>query len=93
MPTATSSTSLASSATKPLKNRIAVVFDFDDTLAPDALDGLLAFLSIDSDEFRQQQVHPLEADGWEHVTARCYSLIKESHQRGESDKITYDNPG
>lgn len=90
MPTATSSTSLASSATKPLKNRIAMVFDFDDTLAPDALEGLLTFLDIDSETFRQQRVHALEAAGWDHVAARCYSLIKESQQRAKPDKITYD---
>jgi phosphoglycolate phosphatase-like HAD superfamily hydrolase len=80
----------SSSATKPLKNCIAVVFDFDETLAPDALDGLLKFLDIDVEEFRQQQVRPLEAAGWDHITARCYCLIRESHQRSYGDKITRD---
>jgi len=43
-------------ATKPVCNRIEIVFDFDDTLA--------------HDKFRQQQYNPLKSAGWGHVVAR-----------------------
>jgi phosphoglycolate phosphatase-like HAD superfamily hydrolase len=79
-----------STSTKPLKNRVAVVFDFDETLAPDALEGLLQFLDIDAEDFRQTQIQPLVDTGWDVYAARCYCLIKESRQRAASDKITYD---
>jgi phosphoglycolate phosphatase-like HAD superfamily hydrolase len=78
-----------SGSTKPLKNRLAVVFDFDDTLAPDTLEGLLNFLEIDVEHFRQKRIQPLEDVGWDSAAARAYCLIKESQRRPENDKITY----
>lgn len=75
-------------ATKPVCNRIAIVFDFDDTLAPDTFDKLVERLGLDVDEFRQQRYEPLKAAGWDHVAARFYSLIQESKKREE--KITKD---
>lgn len=77
-------------STKPLCNRIAIAFDFDDTLAPDALDGLLEYLGIDADEFRNQRVQPLLDEGWDKVAARCYCLVQESRRRDPGAKITYD---
>ncbi|HHP7243711.1 MAG TPA: haloacid dehalogenase-like hydrolase [Elainellaceae cyanobacterium] len=76
------------SSTKPLCNRVAVVFDFDDTLAPDALNGLLEHLGVDVQEFRNRRVQPLVDSGWDKVAARCYCLIQESKQRPDGDKIT-----
>jgi len=75
-------------ATKPVCNRIAIVFDFDDTLAPDTFDELLKRLGLDVHEFRQQRYEPLKAAGWDHVAARFYCLIQESKRRQE--KITQD---
>jgi phosphoserine phosphatase len=86
----TQKNSSQSASTKPLKNRIAVVFDFDDTLAPDALEGFLAFLDMDAADFRQNHVQPLIDSGWDVYTARSYCLIKASQQRAEGDKITYN---
>jgi len=85
--TISASTEMAAS-TKPLFNRVAVVFDFDDTLAPDALNGLLEYLGMDIQEFRQQRVQPLIDAGWDKVAARCYCLIQESQRRSPEDKIT-----
>jgi len=48
-------------ATKPFSNRIAVVFDFDDTLVPDTVDSLLA-MGIDALKFRQEQMKPLNQE-------------------------------
>lgn len=75
-------------ATKPVCNRIAIVFDFDDTLAPDTFDELITQLGLDVHEFRQQRYEPLKRAGWDHVAARFYCLIQESKQRKE--KITKD---
>ncbi|MGG6295652.1 HAD family hydrolase [Leptolyngbya sp. AN02str] len=75
-------------ATKPVCNRIAIVFDFDDTLAPDTFDELIHRLRLDVREFRQQRYKPLKDAGWDHVAARFYCLIQESKRRKE--KITKD---
>lgn len=78
-------------STKPLCNRIAVVFDFDETLAPDTFDELLKGLGLDVEQFRQQRVQPLLEDGWDKVAARFYCLIQESHRRHRlENKITKD---
>lgn len=75
-------------ATKPFSNRIAVVFDFDDTLVPDTVDSLLESLEIDALKFRQQRIQPLIDRGWDKILARFYALIEESKQRGK--KITQE---
>jgi hypothetical protein len=45
-------------ATKSVSNRIAVVFDFDDTLVPDTVDSLLESCGIDALQFRQERIQP-----------------------------------
>lgn len=77
-----------SQVTKPVCNRIAIVFDFDDTLAPDTFDEFVKSLGLDVDEFRQHRYEPLKEAGWDPVAARFYCLIQESKRRG--DKITQD---
>ncbi|WP_439343109.1 haloacid dehalogenase-like hydrolase [Vacuolonema iberomarrocanum] len=67
---------------------MAMVFDFDDTLAPDTLDGLLTYLDIDVQDFRQQRVRPLLEEGWDKAAARCYCLVQESQRRSPDNKIT-----
>lgn len=88
MPQPTSTNFKKSHATKSVCNRIAIVFDFDDTLAPDTFDELIKRLGLDVKKFRQQRYDPLKAAEWDHVAARFYSLIQESKQR--QDKITKD---
>lgn len=73
-------------ATKPFSNRIAVIFDFDDTLVPDTVDSLLASLDIDAAKFRQERMQPLMESGWDKILARFYALIEESKRQG--NKIT-----
>lgn len=78
-------------ATKPVCQRIALVFDFDDTLAPDTFDELVKALGLNINEFRQQRYEPLKEAGWDHVAARFYCLIQESLRRKEiENKITKD---
>ena len=75
-------------ATKPFANRLAVVFDFDETLAADTFAVLLKDLDIDVAAFKQDRVQPLIDDGWDKYIARAYCLIEESKQRPVEDRIT-----
>lgn len=75
-------------ATKPFFNRLAIVFDFDETLAPDTFIVLLQDLGLDADAFKQERVQPLIDDGWDKYIARAYCLVEESKQRDGKDKIT-----
>ncbi|MEA5626784.1 HAD family hydrolase [Nostoc sp. UHCC 0251] len=75
-------------STKPLSNRIAIVFDFDDTLVPDTVDALLESLGIDALEFRQEKIRPLIDKGWDKILARFYALIEESKR--QDNKITQE---
>lgn len=77
-------------STKPVCNRIAIAFDFDDTLAPDTFDVLVESLGWNVQEFRQQRYEPLLNDGWDSVPARAYALIQESKRQKPEARITRD---
>ncbi|EDX84567.1 hypothetical protein S7335_2264 [Synechococcus sp. PCC 7335] len=75
--------------TRVTTNRIAVVFDFDETLTPrDSFAVLLESCGLNSQEFQENRVKALVQQGWEKYLARAYSLIQESHRRDH--KITQD---
>ena len=79
-----------SQATKYLSKRIAIVFDFDETLIPDdSFKLLLQYLQIDPDRFISDRVKPLVDNGWDKYLARAYCLVKYSQQANEG-KITKD---
>jgi phosphoglycolate phosphatase-like HAD superfamily hydrolase len=69
-------------ATKQFSKRIAIVFDFDDTLVPDSFDSLLESCDIDANKFRQERMQPLINHGWDEILARFYALIEESSRQG-----------
>ncbi len=78
-------------ATKPLSNRIAVVFDFDETLIPDdSFKALLRDCQLDVEAFERDRVNPLIEQGWHKYLARTYCLVQESRHREGKDKITYE---
>jgi len=54
---------------------IALVFDFDDTLAPDSTSGFLQDMGVDTAAFWNDQVGPLLADDWDPVPAYLYRMI------------------
>ena len=54
--------------------RIAFVFDFDETLAPNTTNALLTHLGEDPAEFRSNKVQPLVEDGWEQRLAEARAL-------------------
>ena len=61
---------------------IALVFDFDDTLAPDSTSGLLADMGVDVPRFWNEEVGPLlfEQD-WDPVPAYLHQMIRLSQSR------------
>ena len=71
-------------ATEAFHNRLAVVFDYDDTLAPDSYTQLLEHLGHERDAFNEKRVAPLEEDGWDHIMARFYALIEESRRQRQA---------
>lgn len=75
-------------ATQHSYNRIAIVFDFDDTLAPNSYSSLIESCGLDTDEFLHKRVQPLVEAGWDEILAKFYCVIDESRQR--DDKITAD---
>lgn len=74
--------------TKPFSNRIAIVFDFDETLVPESFRVLLEHFNLDAEEFNHNRVYKLVDEGWQKVPARAYALIEESKQRKDAEKIT-----
>lgn len=69
-------------ATRHFHNRIAVVFDFDDTLAGDSLDALMRRLGHEPRAFRRERIQPLVDDGWDASLARLYAIIRAARAPG-----------
>ena len=67
-------------ATQSFHNRVALVFDFDDTLAPDSFGALLERLGHDADKFKRERVEPLLEKGWDESLARFYRLLELSKE-------------
>ncbi|OWT65626.1 HAD family hydrolase [Candidimonas nitroreducens] len=56
---------------------IALVFDFDDTLAPDSTSGFLGDIGVDTDDFWSRRVGPLLSEhDWDPVPAYLYCMIE-----------------
>lgn len=74
---------------------IAIIFDFDDTLAPDSTSGYLERCGLDVRRFWEEEVRPLmetetAAEEWDPVTAYLYRMIEKS-AGGEIEPITRDS--
>lgn len=70
---------------------IAVVFDFDDTLAPDSTSGYLAQAGItDLGTFWKKEVGSLTDDDWDPVPAYLFRMIEASNS-GRIPKITKES--
>ena len=76
-------------ATRAFHNRIALVFDWDETLGPNSFDFLLESYGVDPAKFRRQQVQPLAKSGWDITLAEMYCLVRESRSR--DDRLTRDH--
>jgi len=55
---------------------IALVFDFDDTLAHDSTSAFLESMGVDSRWFWAELVQPLDRGGWDPIPAYLYALIR-----------------
>ncbi|MBV2182856.1 MAG: haloacid dehalogenase-like hydrolase [Castellaniella sp.] len=67
---------------------IALVFDFDDTLAPDSTSGFLQEIGVDPDAFWRDQVGPLlDHEDWDPVPAYLYRMLELSRS-GRHGRIT-----
>ena len=71
---------------------IAIIFDFDDTLAPDSTSGYLDQCGIDVPRFWKEEVRPLmetntASEEWDPVPAYLYKMIEKS-AGGEIEPIT-----
>ena len=60
--------------------KIAVIFDFDDTLAPDSTSAYLHSLGLDLHQFWQKRVADLIEDNWDPIPAYLFQMIEESRQ-------------
>lgn len=70
---------------------IAVVFDFDDTLAPDSTSGYLAQAGIgDLNSFWKEEVATLTHADWDPVPAYLFKMI-EASKSGRIPKVTQES--
>lgn len=70
-------------ATPAVHNRIALVFDFDKTLAPDSFAALLKHCGYDPEAFQEKKIAPLLENNWDKKLARFYVLADESRRRDD----------
>ena len=69
---------------------IALVFDFDDTLAPDSTSGFLAEIGVDVADFWSRRVDPLLSQyDWDPVPAYLHEMIELS-KSGDQGLITQE---
>ncbi len=61
-----------------MKNTIALVFDFDETLAADSTTGYLKSIGIDVHDFWRNKVDKLLDEGWDPIPAYLFQMIQES---------------
>ena len=59
-------------------DRIALIFDFDDTLAPDSTSSFLESIGIDTKDFWKNKVEKLLKDDWDPIPAYLYKMVEES---------------
>lgn len=83
-----------SSVLRALHPRIIVAFDFDETLAPNTTDALLEHLGVDPQTFRNGEIAPREADGWESRLAEADALLELSRSdRGPISESVFREVG
>ena len=63
---------------------IALIFDFDDTLAPDSTSGFLESIGVDTQQFWSCRVDPLLNQDWDPVPAYLHEMIELSKSRAAS---------
>lgn len=69
------------------KQRIAIIFDFDDTLASDSTSGFLASMGVDVELFWRRHGSRLQ-EGWDPIPAYLQMMIEESQTRKAGERFT-----
>lgn len=69
---------------------IALVLDFDDTLAPDSTSGFLRTMGVDIPHFWGTHVQELLDHDWDPIPAYLWRMIELSNSRPEGERITRD---
>lgn len=70
-----------------MKKTIGIIFDFDDTLAPDTTSAFLENIGIDSRTFWENTVTTLSNNGWDRIPAYLYSILKISQTKSSNYTI------
>lgn len=73
-------------AKKPI---VALIFDFDDTLAPDSTSGLLDYAGFDVPSFWKTH-GALVREGWDPIPAYLQMMIAESKKRPRAKRLTQE---
>lgn len=68
--------------------RVAIAFDFDDTLGPDSTSGYLAAMGVDVPEFWASRVEARIQAGWDPVLAYLREMVLESRGRSRERRFT-----
>ncbi|HAR20167.1 MAG TPA: hydrolase [Cytophagales bacterium] len=61
-------------------DRIALIFDFDDTLAPDSTSSFLESIGVDTKDFWGKKVKTLLDEDWDPIPAYLYKMIEASKE-------------
>ena len=74
-----------------MRIRVALAFDFDDTLGPDSTSGYLASMGVDVPDFWKSRVDLRIKSGWDPVLAYLQEMISESQGRPLGRRFTRDS--
>ncbi len=66
--------------------RLAIIFDFDETLTNDSTSALLKSQGVDVTEFWDVKVKKLINQGFDPTEAYMMQMVKEKRQRGKLDQ-------
>jgi phosphoglycolate phosphatase-like HAD superfamily hydrolase len=73
-----------------MSNNIAIIFDFDDTLAPDSTTGYLRSQGVDMHKFWKEDVQKLIDQDWDPIPAYLHAMIELS-KNGHIPPITAES--
>ena len=59
-----------------MAKKIALIFDFDDTLAPDSTSSFLEDIGVDSKSFWRNEVQPLDNADWDPIPAYMFKMLE-----------------
>lgn len=68
----------------------AVVFDFDDTLAPDTTSSFIGSLGVDVGDFWEKTNARIRLEHWDPIPVYLYQMLELSRNGGEKTRITRD---